>query len=99
MPAEEKAKYEKQAADAKAKYEKDLAAFKESGGVVGQKRQDKKAAKQAKADKAAKKEANADRPKKPAGGAYGVYLNKHRAEITKSLPAGHKITDISKAAG
>jgi len=99
MSADEKGKYEKQAADAKAQYEKDLAAFKEAGGVVGQKRQDKKAAKQAKADKAAKKEANADKPKKPAGGGYGVYVKKNREEITKSLPPGHKCTAVSKAAG
>jgi len=99
MPAEEKAKYEKQAADAKVQYEKDLAAFKEAGGVAGQRRLDKKAAKQAKVDKAAKKEANVGKPKSPAGGAYGVYVRKNREEITKSLPAGHKCTEVSKAAG
>lgn len=99
MPAEEKATYEKQAADAKVQYEKDLAAFKEAGGVAGQRRQEKKAAKQAKADKAAKKEANVGKPKAPAGGAYGVYVRKHREEIAKSLPPGHKCTEVSKAAG
>jgi hypothetical protein len=99
MPAKEKATYEKQAADAKAQYEKDLAAFKEAGGVVGQRRQDKKAAKQAKTDKAAKKEANVGKPKAPAGGGYGVYVRKHREEIVKSLPPGHKCTEVSKAAG
>jgi len=98
LPAAEKAKYEKQATDGKAKYEKDLAAFKEGGGVVGQRRQDKKASKQTRVDKAAKKEANADRPKKPAGGAYGVYVSKNRAEIVKSLPPGHKCTAVTLAA-
>merc|ERR1719443_1872161 len=43
-----------------------------------------------------KKDANA--PKKPAGGGYGVYLAENRAAIVKSLPAGHKITDVTKAA-
>jgi len=99
MPEEEKAKYMKQAADGKAQYEKDLAAFKEAGGVAGQRRLDKKSAKQAKGDKAAKKESNADRPKQPAGGAYGVYVRKNRVEIAKSLPPGHKCTAVSKAAG
>merc|ERR1711957_426322 len=50
----EKEKYMKQAADGKAQYEKDLAAFKEAGGVAGQRRLDKKSAKQAKVDKTAK---------------------------------------------
>jgi len=99
MPADEKAKYEKQAADAKAKYEKDLAAFKEAGGVAGQRRQEKKDKKQAKVDKAAKKEANIGKPKSPAGGAYGVYVKKNREEIVKSLPPGHACTAVSKAAG
>ena len=38
-------------------------------------------------------------PKKPAGGSFGVFLNENRAKIVASLPAGHKITDVSKAAG
>merc|ERR1719161_2263037 len=44
-----------------------------------------------------KKDANA--PKKPVGGAYGVFLAENRAKIVASLPAGHKITDVTKAAG
>merc|ERR1711977_566506 len=38
-------------------------------------------------------------PKKPAGGAYGVYLAENRAKIVESLPKDHKITDVAKAAG
>merc|ERR1711977_724483 len=38
-------------------------------------------------------------PKKPSGGGYGIYLAENRAKIVKSLPAGHKITDVTKAAG
>lgn len=98
LGAAEKAKYEKQAADAKAKYQEELKAYTEAGGVVGQKRKEKKDAKKAKADKAMKKEANADRPKKPAGGAFGVWLNKHRAEIQKSLPAGSPCTAVAPVA-
>ena len=102
MAAGDKAKYEKQAAELKAKYEKDLAAYKEAGGVVGQKRQEKKDAKKAKADKAAKKaakkDANADRPKRPAGGAFGAWLNKNRADIQKSLPAGSPCTAVAPVA-
>lgn len=94
----EKAKYEKQAADLKAKYDEELKSYKEAGGVVGEKRKEKRDAKKAKADKATKKEANADRPKRPAGGAFGVWLNKHRAEIMKSLPAGSKCTAVAPVA-
>jgi len=98
LAAGEKAKYEKQAADAKGKYEEELKAYKEAGGVVGQKRKEKADAKKAKADKAAKKEANADRPKKPAGGAFGVWLNKNRKEIQKSLPEGSPCTAVAPVA-
>jgi len=101
MPASEKSKYEKDAAELKSKYEKDVAAFKEKGGVMGAARKEKKDAKATKAGKKAKKEANAASgcPKRPAGGGYGCYVSKNRADITKSLPAGSKITDVSKAAG
>lgn len=95
LPEAEKAIYEKQALEAKSKYEKDLAAFKEAGGEVGKERKDKKEAKVA---KAAKKEANADRPKKPAGGAFGIFINENRSAIHKSLPAGSSVTAVSKAA-
>merc|ERR1712113_913696 len=79
-------------------YDEELKAYTETGGVVGQKRREKKDAKKAKADKAMKKEANADRPKKPAGGAFGIWLNKHRAEIMESLPAGSKCTAVAPVA-
>ena len=38
MGAVDKAKYEKQAADAKVKYDDALKAYTEAGGIVGQKR-------------------------------------------------------------
>eukprot|EP00927_Polykrikos_kofoidii_P018986 TRINITY_DN18843_c0_g1_i1.p1 TRINITY_DN18843_c0_g1~~TRINITY_DN18843_c0_g1_i1.p1 ORF type:complete len:240 (+),score=34.58 TRINITY_DN18843_c0_g1_i1:78-797(+) len=40
-----------------------------------------------------------DLPKKPLGGAYGVFVAQNRARIIQSLPDGHKVTDVSKAAG
>lgn len=98
LPADEKSNYEQQAADLKAKHETDLAAFKEAGGVVGQKRAEKKDAKQAKIDKAAAKQSDADKPKKPVGGAYGVFMNKHRAEIQQSLPAGSAVSAVAPVA-
>ena len=45
-----------------------------------------------------KKEANADRPKKPAGGAFGVWLNKNRTEMQKSLPEGSLCTAVAPVA-
>merc|ERR1712228_278083 len=39
------------------------------------------------------------KPKKPAGGAYGCYMAHHRDEIQKSLPAGSKVTAVSKVGG
>jgi len=98
LSADEKSKYEAEAAQLKVQYEKDVAAFEEAGGVMGQKRAEKKEAKAAKEDKKAKKEANKDAPKRPAGGAFGVWLNKHRAEIFKTLPAGSKCTAVAPVA-
>jgi len=37
-------------------------------------------------------------PKRPVAGAWGVFLQERREDITKSLPAGHKITDVVKKA-
>lgn len=47
----------------------------------------------------AKTEARPAGPKRPVGGAWGVFLQEQRAEIAKSLPEGHKITDVTKKAG
>merc|ERR1712066_762691 len=46
-----------------------------------------------------KKKKDPNAPKRPAGGAYGVFLSENRDKIVKSLPAGHKMTDVGKAAG
>jgi len=92
----QKAPYQQQYEDKKAKFDKDMAAFLEAGGektkgVAGLRSERRKA-------KEGKKEKDANAPKKPAGGGYGVYLAENRAAIVKSLPAGHKITDVTKAA-
>jgi len=91
----EKAVYQKKYEEAKSKFEKDMAAFIEAGGEktkgVRAQRSEKRKEKEAK-----KKDPNA--PKRPSGGGYGVYLAENRAAIVKSLPAGHKITDVSKEA-
>merc|ERR1711865_528820 len=39
-----------------------------------------------------------DRPKKPAGGAFGVWINKNRERIHKGLPTGSSMTVVSKVA-
>jgi len=92
----QKEPYQKQYEDKKAQFDKDMAAFLEAGGektkgAAGLRTERRKA-------KEGKKEKDANAPKKPAGGGYGVYLAENRAAIVKSLPAGHKITDVTKAA-
>lgn len=100
LSATAKAPIEKRAADLKAQYEKDMVAFKEAGGVAGAKRKEAKDAKAGKAAKKAKKETEADKPKKPVGGAYGLFLAENRAQIVKDLPAGsNPITAVAKKAG
>jgi len=83
--------FEEKAARLKAEYEAAMQEFKADGGVVVRK------SKKDKGD--AKPKKDPDAPKRPAGGGYGVYLNEHREEIKKTLPADHKITDVAKAAG
>merc|ERR1711959_172402 len=93
----EKEPYQKKYEEAKAKFEKDMAAFLASGGVkqkgAAALRSEKRKAKEGKK----KKDPNA--PKKPSGGGYGAFLKENREKIVKTLPAGHKITDVAKAAG
>jgi len=93
----EKAPYQQKYEAAKAKYDEDLKIFLEAGGEKSKGalalRTEKKVAKEAKRAK------DPNQPKKPAGGGYGVFLAKNREEITKSLPEGHRMTDVAKAAG
>lgn len=89
--------YQKKYEEKKAKFEKDMAAFLAAGGVKQKGatalRSEKRKAKEGKK----KKDPNA--PKQPAGGGYGVFFSENRESITKSLPAGHKMTDVGKAGG
>ncbi|CAE7359604.1 HMG1 [Symbiodinium sp. CCMP2592] len=90
----QKAIYQKKYDAVKEKYQKDLEAFEKAGGVkekITRKGKDEKAK--------GKKTKDPDAPKRPAGGAYGVFLAENRAEIIKTLPKGYKVPDIGKAAG
>ena len=88
----EKAVYQQKYDAAKEKYDKDLEAFEAAGGVK------EKIARKGK-DGKIKKAKDPDAPKRPAGGAYGVFLAENRDEIIKTLPKGYKVPDIGKAAG
>jgi len=92
----QKAPYQKKYEAAKAKFDKDMAAFLEAGGEKTKGVAALRSEKRKERDGKKKKDPNA--PKKPAGGGYGVFLSENRATIVKSLPAGHKITDVSKVA-
>merc|ERR1712066_507078 len=93
----QKAPYAKKCETAKSQYDKEMEAFLAGGGVkekgVAALRTEKRKAKDGKK----KKDPNA--PKRPAGGAYGVWLAENRAKIVSALPQDHKITDVTKAAG
>jgi len=88
--------YEEKYVAAKATYEKDLEAFKAAGGVLEKGLRAQRTEKRKEKEGKKKKDPNA--PKRPAGGAYGQYLAANRDSIKKQLPAGHKITDVTKKA-
>lgn len=89
LAPEAKKSFEERAKQLKAEYDESLRAFKEEGGVVTRK---------SKKDKPPKQKKDLNAPKRPAGGAFGVYMAQHREEIKKALPADHKMTDVPKAA-
>merc|ERR1712060_561834 len=97
LTEEQKAPYAKKYEVAKAQYDKELESFLAGGGVkekgAAALRTEKRKAKDGKK----KKDPNA--PKRPAGGAFGVWLAENRSKIASSLPQDHKITDVTKAAG
>jgi len=78
----ELASYAEKYKQAAQQYEKDMAAFLAAGG-------EKKAAvkKGAAGDTKSKKEKDPDGPKKPVGGAYGIFSNEKREEFTKAVAA------------
>lgn len=89
---EQKPYYDK-AAKLKAEYDEALTAFKAGGGVITRK------SKKNKEEEKSKNAKDPNAPKRPVGGAFGIFLNENRADIGKSLPEGHKTSDIAKAAG
>lgn len=94
--------YEDKYSKAKEQYEKDLAAFIAAGGEKSERSSKKKRKAEAEGDeggkkKRAKKWKDKTAPKKPAGGAFGCYLDKHRPEIMKECE-GKPITAVTKMA-
>jgi len=97
MTDAQKAPYMKKYEGAKVQFDKDMKAFIAQGGEVTKGVRALRSEKRKAKDGKKKKDPNA--PKKPSGGGYGVFLAENRAKITQSLPAGHKMTDVAKAAG
>jgi len=96
LSAEQKKPYEQKTADGKAAYEKAMVEFKAQGGQVGLRRAEKRERKGlSKRERKAGREM-AGKPKKPAGGAFGCYMNEHRSSIQNSLPAGTPCTGTMK---
>uniref|UniRef100_A0A6T9J3A1 HMG box domain-containing protein n=1 Tax=Alexandrium catenella TaxID=2925 RepID=A0A6T9J3A1_ALECA len=101
LGAQERAPFEKEFKVVKEKYDNDMKAFLESGGekkpgvraLATQKRKAKEGAGGGKRRRLAK---DPNRPKKPAGGAFGVFLNRNRAEFQKKCPGG--VTEVAKLA-
>ncbi|CAJ1437409.1 unnamed protein product [Effrenium voratum] len=87
---EEKAVYQKKYEEAKAKYEEDMKGFLEAGG-------EKKARKSKEEKVKPKKEKDPEAPKRPAGGAYGCFLAKHRAAFAEQCK-GKPVTAVTKLA-
>jgi len=92
------APYKKKFVEAQAKYKKDLEAFIAAGGVktkgAAALRAEKRKAKEG-GKKAAGKDPN--RPKKPAGGAFGCFLDANRQAFIKETK-GQPITAVTKLA-
>jgi len=92
---EEKKPFQKKYEDAKAKYEKDMEAFLAAGGVKEKGAAALRSEKRKEKEGKTKKKKDPDAPKKPAT-PYFAFLNENREAITKKLPAGHKITEVTK---
>jgi ABC-type transporter MlaC component len=90
----QKAVYQKQFEDAQAQYKKDMEAFEAAGG---ERKAVKRKGKDDECDSKRRKK-DPDAPKKPAGGAYGIFLNKNRPKFMEQTK-GQPITAISKLAG
>lgn len=96
----DKAPYQKKYEAVKATYDKDVAAFEANGGVMEKGLMAMRSEKRKEKEGGSKKVKDANAPKKPVGGAYGVFMAENRDKIFKDLPAGsNKTTDVGKAAG
>lgn len=97
LGAAEKKKYEDMYQAKKAQYDKDMKAFLEAGGEKTSKKRKggKDDSKDAKKLKKLLKDPNA--PKRPAGGAFGSYLEKNRPQLQKEC-AGKPITAVTQLA-
>jgi len=99
MSDSQKAPYLKKYDEAKVQFDKDMETFLAKGGEVTKGARALRSEKRKAKDGTLKKKKDENAPKKPAGGGFGVFLAENRAKITQSLPAGHKCTDVTKAAG
>jgi len=81
MGNSEKATYEEQYKKAMQQYEKDMEAFSAAGG------EKKVLVRKGAPEKPAKKEKDPECPKKPVGGAYGIFQNEKREEFVKACTA------------
>merc|ERR1719245_1401765 len=98
MTPAQKAPYEKKAQEAKEAYERHMAMFKEQGGVVGKRRQEKAEAKRDReGKKARKRDRDPNMPKKPQTG-YWLWLDDNRAALQKEV-GKNDITLVAKLAG
>merc|ERR1711920_1093370 len=75
----------------KAQYDKDSKAFLDSGGEMK-----KRKSKDDGAGGKRRKTKDPNKPKRPAGGAYGVFLKKNWPEFAKQCPG--KVTEVTKLA-
>lgn len=89
LSAAKKKPYEAAWVKAKAKYAKDLEDFKAAGGVI---------LKPEKRTRVKRVKRDPNMPKRPLS-SYMLWLQDNRASIVKSMPAGHKVTDVSREAG
>jgi len=91
----EKAEYQEKYSKAVEQYNKDMEAFLAAGG---EKAAVKRKGKKGEEGAAKKRKKDPEAPKKPAGGGYGCYLAKHRAEFQEQTK-GQGITAVAKLAG
>lgn len=89
----ERAPFEQQAAKAKADYDEAVAAFVAQGGTLR-----KRGRKIDELDKSQQVRRREPMPKKPWGGAFGVFLNEKRGEFKQAVPIDCRPQDVVRAA-